>query len=253
MSPEEFDRDWNALVAAGRFVQARAVARTIGADAMDTAAVEILAEIQELAREKSWARALRRIDRLQELAAPVDIEALAAELHVLRDASAELDRRNADEAIEALNTLDDPYLVGEEATQRGTARILQDDVEGAREAFERAVEHDPRHHRAITNLGNLALEAGDVDAAIAAYERALTIDDDFANAHHNLGVALRKKGHVARSVRSLRRAQRAMQREQTERARGAAKGAAGGKWMRWIWFAAAGILLYLVLSQSGVI
>lgn len=253
MSEDRFDPDWQALVAEGRFVRARVVARTVGAEPSDLAAVETLAEIQELAREKSWARALGRIERLQELAAPIDIEAFSVELRVLRDASAHLDRRDADEALALLDDLDDPYLVGEIATQRGTAFILQDDAAAARDAFERAVEHDPRHYRAITNLGNLDLEEGDVDAAIAAYERALKIDENFANAHHNLGVALRRKGQVGRSVRSLRRAQKAMQREQAERARDSVKRIPGVKWGRWIAIAAAAILLYLILEQRGVL
>ena len=253
MTDERFDADWHALLAEGRFVQARAVARTVGADPDDVTAVETLALIQELAREKAWARALGRIERLQEVAAPIDVEAFAAELRTLRDASAHLDRREADEALAELDDLDDPYLRAEVATQRGTALILQNESAAAREAFERAVEHDPRHYRAITNLGNLSLEEGDVDAAIEAYEKALAIDENFANAHHNLGVALRRKGQVGRSVRSLRRAQKAMQREQTERARDSVKGIPGVKWGRWIAIGAAAILLYIILEQRGVL
>ena len=253
MSDVPFDTDWLALLAQGRFVQARTVARTVGAPTDELAAVETLAQIQELAREKAWTRALGRIERLQELAAPIDVESFASELRVLRDASAHLDRREADEALELLEDLDDPYLSAEAATQEGTARILRNESDAARAAFERAVEYDPKHYRAITNLGNLSLEAGDVDAAIEAYESALAIEEDFANAHHNLGVALRKKGHVGRSVRSLRRAQKAMQREQTERARDSVKGIPGVKWGRWIAIGAAVILLYIILEQRGVL
>lgn len=248
-----WSEDWLALVQKGRFTQARTVLRTLRSDPTDLAAVETLAEIQDLAREKDWERALGRIERLEELDPPLDVEALSGELRVLRDASMQLDRRESDAALELLTELEDPYLDAEAATQRGTAHILRNDTEAARAAFEHALQADPRHFRALTNLGNLELEAGDVDAAIEAYEAALRINDEFANAHHNLGVALRRKGHVARSVRSLRRAQKALQAREADRAKSAAKGIGGARFFRWLLIGGLAVALYFILQQRGIL
>ena len=250
---EAWTEDWQTLIAAGRFTQARAVVRTVGAGAEQVAAVEALADVQELAREKSWPRALWRVERLTELNAPVDVPRLERELRILGDASGQIDRREPEEAMATLADVEEPYLIAEVATQLGTAHVLMNDADAARAQFERALEHDPRHFRAMTNLGNLALEDGEVDAAIAAYEGALRINDGFANAHHNLGVALRRKGKVARSVRSLRRAQKAMQQQDAERARESAKGLPVGRWLRWLLIAGVAVTVYLVLSQRGII
>jgi tetratricopeptide (TPR) repeat protein len=65
---------------------------------------------------------------------------------------------------------------------------------------------DERSPRTIVNLGNMLLEDGAIEDAIAHYEAALRIDDRYAPAHHNLGVALRRRGDLAGSVRHLRRA-----------------------------------------------
>lgn len=252
---EGWNSDWLGHVEEGRFTQARTVLRTVPGDAQDLAAVELLAEIQELAREKSWARALGRIERLSELEPPLDVAALERELRSLREGSQMLDRREPEAALAELEPLEELYLKAELATQRGTAQVLLNESTEAREQFERALAIDPRHYRAMTNLGNLELEDGDVDAAIEAYEGALRINDDFANAHHNLGVALRRKGKVARSVRSLRRAQKAMQQQEADRAKAtAAKGFGGGfRWLRWLLIGGVALALYLMLQQRGIL
>lgn len=50
--------------------------------------------------------------------------------------------------------------------------------EKAREAFERALELDPKHTEAVIGLAALAAEAGEVDAALALYERAAELDPE---------------------------------------------------------------------------
>jgi len=59
---------------------------------------------------------------------------------------------------------------------------------------------------ALVNVANRLLEAGDVTAAIERYEVAIRLDPDFPEAHHNLGVAYKRAGRRADSVRELRRA-----------------------------------------------
>jgi tetratricopeptide (TPR) repeat protein len=77
---------------------------------------------------------------------------------------------------------------------------------GASRDFAAALDRDPACVSALVNLGNLALEANMLDEARARYEAALRIDERSASAHHNLGVAYRRAGRIADSVRELRRA-----------------------------------------------
>jgi tetratricopeptide (TPR) repeat protein len=44
--------------------------------------------------------------------------------------------------------------------------------EQAREAFDRALELDPKHAEALIGLAELSAQAGEVDAAVALYDRA---------------------------------------------------------------------------------
>jgi tetratricopeptide (TPR) repeat protein len=116
----------------------------------------------------------------------------------------------------------------------------------AREAYQRALDLDPRHADARVNLGRLlqedgkALEAAGhylaalaavpdhptaafnlgtaledlgrwVDA-IAAYERALEADPDFADAHYNLGLLCERVGRKRDAVRHLKAYKQALSR-----------------------------------------
>jgi tetratricopeptide (TPR) repeat protein len=92
--------------------------------------------------------------------------------------------------------------------KRGVARIGTGRPDFAATDFRAALECAPNYAPALTNLGNLLLEAGHVDAAVARYEAAILADPDYAVAYLNLGVAYKRAGRVAESVRALRRAQR---------------------------------------------
>jgi tetratricopeptide (TPR) repeat protein len=96
--------------------------------------------------------------------------------------------------------------------KRGVARIGLDRREFARADFAAALESVGGYAPALTNLGNLLLEDGDVRGAIAHYDRAIASDREYALAHLNLGVAYKRLGRIADSVRELREAQRLEQR-----------------------------------------
>ncbi len=96
--------------------------------------------------------------------------------------------------------------------KRGVARIGLDRRELARADFAAALESVSGYAPALTNLGNLLLEDGDTQGAIAQYERAISSDREYALAHLNLGVAYKRLGRIAESVRALREAQRLEQR-----------------------------------------
>ena len=50
--------------------------------------------------------------------------------------------------------------------------------EKAREAFDRALELDPKHVEALAGLAALSAEAGDIDAALALYDQAADLDPE---------------------------------------------------------------------------
>lgn len=112
-------------------------------------------------------------------------------------------------AIVALHEAREHQLTRAEAeNQLGVLAALGGESDRARAHFEAALVTDPRHYRAITNLGNLDLEAGEVMVAEKRYREALSINADYATAHNNLAAALRRQGKRSESVAALKRAQR---------------------------------------------
>jgi tetratricopeptide (TPR) repeat protein len=85
---------------------------------------------------------------------------------------------------------------------------VHSDLAKSENHFKRALEADPRHHRALTNLGNIELERGEVTQAIERYREAIKLSPDYATAHNNLAAALRRTGKLSESVAALKRAQR---------------------------------------------
>jgi tetratricopeptide (TPR) repeat protein len=250
--------DWRGLVALGRFGLAAQTLRLTGAsDEPDVLeALDALTEVEASVRAKAPRRATVRLARL-DVRPPslLDWDALGADLHALIDAAAALDQHEPEAARAALDRLQGAWFAAERDAQTGTIALLDGDPAAARRSLEAALAHDPNHVRALTNLGNLKLEAGEVDAAIADYERAIKLDDTFANAHHNLGVAYRRKGQVAKSVAALRRAQRVGAKRDAEEARAAIKGvrpgAGGARWVRPVLIGAAVVALVWWWGQRG--
>lgn len=251
------ETEWRKAIEAGRFSEAHRLYLLANDEQPEVRrALAALADAEEFVREKSWSRAVRRLDRLDEKPPLLEWPKLEAELQRLADSSRELDRREPDSALELLDAAEERWFSAEAANQRGTANVYSGDLTAAKRHFEQAVELDPRHYRALTNLGNAALESGDVDEAITCYQRALALNDDFANAHHNLGVAYRRQGQVGRSVRQLRRAQRVQQRTERDHTRerlGEGAGAAGLKAMRWLLYALVALVALVILRRQGIL
>lgn len=257
-------RRWREVARDGRYEDAarlRVIAVGEGAETdseEDRSALRALADAQKLLREKSWSRAQRIVAEVEARPAWIDWPTVEGDMATLAAAGAALDRRDVDEALEALAAFEgreDGPFDAERLTQLGTARILDDDSASARACFERALELDPRHPRAMVNLGNVALEDGRVDDAIAQYEAALKVDDAFANAHHNLGVAYRRKGQVGKSVQALRRAQRVERSHDARTAREEVRGMGErlkGRTTRWLlWGAAAAVVVWILLERGS--
>ncbi len=249
--------DWRTLTEQGRFVAARNAYLVSGeTDPEVRSGLAALVDMQELLRERSYGRAIERLERLDSRPTFAPWDRILEELKTLKDSASALDRRDPDLARELLSELTNPWFAAEVLAQLGITEVYDGNLEEASAMLERAVEMDPQHYRAITNMGNLALEAGQVDEAIEFYQRALKIEEDFPNAHHNLGVAYRKKGQLNKSVRSLRRAQRTQQRHEVAEAResiGKWAGPSFAKYLKWIVWGVIIVGGYFLLRWAGVI
>jgi tetratricopeptide (TPR) repeat protein len=253
--------DWRTLADIGRFGLAAQTLRLTGTGDADTLdALQGLSEVEHAVRAKAIARARTRLTRIDPRPADlVDWAGIEADLEALATAMPAVDRRELPEARAALDTLRTDVFAAERDALIGTMAVLEGDTEAGLAAFEATLVRDPNHVRALTNRGNVKLEAGDVDGAIADYERAIKIDDTFANAHHNLGVAYRRKGQVGKSVAALRRAQRQVAKRDAEDARASLAGRRGGgggtprRWRRWLVIAVlVGAALWW-MQRSGMI
>ena len=219
-------------------------------------ALSLLARVQDDARAKRFSKALTRLRREREdLPALVPWDELETQLETLREADKSLDRRDSEEALARLDKVNLLLLEAEKDTLMGTAYIFQNETAQAEACFERALKRDPKHYRAQTNRGNLALEAGRIDEAITAYEAALKLEPNFPNAHHNLGVAYRRKGHINKSVRAIRTAQRTSRRHDAEDARDSLKNMriGRGRTLRYVFIGVGVVFLYLLLRSQGVL
>ena len=250
--------DWRTLVAQGRFSLALQTLRLVGGEEVE-ANLGVLADLQGVERHvqrKEFAPALSRLEGMTSAPSVFDRDAAAADLRALIAASEAIDRRDFKGASEHLQSLTCAHFEAERKTLMGTLAVMSGDPEAALEYFDTALERDPQHLRALTNRGNLKLEAGDVAGAIADYEAAIRVDDSFANAHHNLGVAYRRQGKISKSVAALRRAQRSNMRQESEAvrtARGAKRTAAPGNRSRWLWWAAIALIGLWFARQQGII
>ena len=248
---------WQNALAEGRAGEALAqYRRSEGINEEVYDALDALAAMQAALRDKGYARAVRVLGKVENRPDFVDWAGLEADLLRVQRGAEEVGRNRVEEALLTLTSVDTLLLRAEAETLRGTALVIDNQVERARESFERALAADPKNYRAMTNLGNLALEAGDVDAAIAAYERALSLNDSFGNAHHNLGVAYRRKGQMGKSVRALRKAQSASQKQIREEARETLRGgvsAGTAKYGRWLVYLVVAVAVFLLLRSRGIV
>lgn len=247
---------WRERLAEGRLGEAYAAYLAVEAQLPEVrSALENLADFEALVRARRWVRAEQRLARTVERPEIIDWGQLESDLAALTACSKALDRRELADAVVHLERVRSACFRAEVANLRGTAHAYEGDNAAAKVEFERAVTLDPKHYRALTNLGNAQLEEGLTDEAIVNYQRAIALNDDFANAHHNLGVAYRRKGQIGKSVRALRTAQRAQQRRDQEEAREALGGTGRGaaRMLRWVLILAVAAALFLLLRNRGLI
>ncbi|MGY2893700.1 tetratricopeptide repeat protein [Deinococcus sp. UYEF24] len=229
LNPDGLNLDWAGYLRAREYRRALAAARVGNADPEVQAALEDLFDLQEALRARRLGLASRLATRLpthteaMEDPAPfrraLDPDGLlrsegsgksTLEAGVAALVAADAERLTDAPSLEArlAPAMSEPLTRAEALNTLGVLHALQDREAQARQAFGEAFAHDPGHFRALTNLGNMALEGGDPASAEKLYRQAIALNGDYAGAHHNLGVALRKLGRLNDSVRAIKAGQR---------------------------------------------
>ncbi|WP_424949538.1 tetratricopeptide repeat protein [Deinococcus sp.] len=216
--PTELNLDWAGYLKAGEYRRALAAARVGNADVAVQAALEDLHDLQEAVRARRLGLASRLVARLgthtEEMQTPADfrraLDLSGLDAGVAALLAADQERLTDEQTLTARlqPALHEGLTRAEALNTLGVLHALQDREGQARQAFGEAFTHDPGHYRALTNLGNMALEGGDAASAEKLYKQATALNGDYAGAHHNLGVALRKLGRLNESVSAIKRGQR---------------------------------------------
>ena len=122
---------------------------------------------------------------------------------VARDAGLGAEARRAEDAALTLN----PH---EPSALNGKGLLLSDGGAHAEaaHAFEQAVTYDPTNATYLANLGNARRATGDLEGAAEAYRRALDRAPDLGDAANGLGVVLVQQQRAAEAVPWLERAAR---------------------------------------------
>ncbi|ADV68345.1 tetratricopeptide repeat protein [Deinococcus maricopensis] len=220
---------WTAPLSTRDAPRAHALALQAGADAALTAALDDLVALQEAVRARAYLQAHAHLTRYRAdlddtsdaptLWAHADPDALHAAVTALQDVDGARITDPADLEARLAPALENPWTRAEALNVQGVLYALGGDVTDARAAFQAALDLDARHYRALTNLGNLDLEAGAYADAERQYRAALALHKDYPGAHHNLAVALRKQKRMGESLRSFKTGQRLAGRQERERTR----------------------------------
>ena len=253
--------DWAGYLAAGEYRRALAAARlTPELPTPLLGALEALNDLQECIRARKYPQARRALSRLSEdlsdaaemlisvrRAAP--IAEIDAALSSLENAESARHVEPGDLRSALTPALGLPLTRAEALNAVGVLHAVHEENEAARAAFGEAVSADAGHYRAISNIGNLDLQAGDFAGAETAQRRAIALNPDFAGAHHNLGVALRRQGKLGDSVKAIRRGQRlALRRMREDAPRGFRGSSASGKpWLTPVTLRIIGIVLAVIV------
>jgi len=181
------------LLQAGRYDEAKLYL----AEAPEEApALEALLNLRACLRSRDYQGAQKILQSTPQLASYLD----------LQEAQRALAAFSQEEDLEAF--LENPHLGAEAYCLKGVALARQGALKEAQSAFQRALELDPGHYRAKTNLANLALQEGHLEEAVQLYQEVLAEHPDYPNAHHNLAVAYRRQGKIEESVHHLKQSQR---------------------------------------------
>lgn len=88
----------------------------------------------------------------------------------------------------------------------GNLRRATGDANGAKLAYEMALQIDPDFVAAYYNLAMILKSLGAFPAAITAYQKAIALDPNYAEAYQNLGVVLLKVGQLNDGLTAFKQA-----------------------------------------------
>src|SRR6266496_1509441 len=121
--------------------------------------------------------------------------------------------QNAKEALRKLKKTPEDRQAGQpnlkEANgynERGIAKGVKGDIDGAIADFTRAIELDPKYSKTYSNRGIAKEEKGDMDGAIADCTRAIKLDPRYAPAYSTRGLAKKNKGDLNEAITDYTRA-----------------------------------------------
>ena len=97
-------------------------------------------------------------------------------------------------------------LVANVLNSRGMAWERADNLEKAREDYEKAIEVNPDYANAYNNRGNTKSKQKDYDGAMADYNRAIGLHGQFVEAHCNRGIARENFGDLTGAIEDFNRA-----------------------------------------------
>jgi len=225
--------DWRSSLEAGQYAQAearyRALVLTGAADPDTLNALQALLEWQSSIRARKYPLAARALEDLSPLEQMLTLEPMRLGTAALLETEGKRIVEESELRSVLERAMPNPFTRAEALNQIGVLQALQAEPDGARVSFQTALEGDPQHYRALTNLGNLLLEGGNAHAAEEHYRRALLLEPEYAVAHNNLAAALRKQKRVHESVRSLKQSQKLEQKRMRDEAREELRGKAGGR------------------------
>jgi Tfp pilus assembly protein PilF len=85
---------------------------------------------------------------------------------------------------------------------RGACFAGLDQMNLAKENYEKAIKLNPGYAKAHYNLAGALLEINEFDSSIQSYQNALFIEPDYAQAHNNLGNVLKEIGQFDNAIQS---------------------------------------------------
>ncbi len=170
-----------------RFPQSAAVHYRLGRLAVARSPQEALGHFkQAVGLEPGYREALYALASAYRAIGRADDAAEQLALYAQADATAR--RHYADPLVEALDSMRNASA--QESFDDGYALRAQGDLEGARLAYQDALEIDPGYAQAHVNLIAIEGELGNRETALNHYNLAVELNPSIAEAHYNYGVAL---------------------------------------------------------------
>ena len=76
-------------------------------------------------------------------------------------------------------------------------------LQDARNYYQKVLELDPNHSQTLNNLGAIFLVLGERQKAKSCYEKVNEIDHNYADVHNNLGNILKELGEIEKAKTML--------------------------------------------------